>query len=62
MRLVGFLEACFNKLNQCGEVTFISLFHRRDILLANIVPLGHELDLRPLRYGVLPGVQKNIRH
>lgn len=51
--LVGFLEALFKKLNQFGEVAIISGFHRPDILLANLVTLGHEVGLWPLSNGKL---------
>ena len=47
-------------MNQIGEVAVIGFFHRCDVLLTNLVPLSHELNLRPLRYGVLTGVQDNI--
>ena len=39
-----------------SSACFIALI----ILLANLVPLRHELDLRPLWNGVFAGVQKNI--
>ena len=54
------LKAFFDKLNQIGDVSVIGFFHCCDVLLTNLVPLNHELNLRPLRYGVLTGVQENI--
>ena len=35
------------------EVAFVSVFHRLNILITNLVPLPHELDLGPLWNGVL---------
>ncbi len=54
------LHALLNKLNQFYEVPFIGFFHRGDVLITNFVPLSHELNLRPLRYGEFTGVQENI--
>lgn len=54
--LVRFLQRFFNKLNQFGEVAFVGVFHGPDVVLANLVPLRQELDLRPLRNGVVAGV------
>lgn len=58
--LVCALKARFYEVNQVSEVTCISVFHRPNILIANLIPLSHKLDLWPLRNRMLTRVQENI--
>lgn len=44
-RLDRFFQAFFKEMNEIGEVAGVSAFHRQEIVLVNLVTLGHELDL-----------------